>query len=53
MKGSSSAIICRGIWATVMSHDDTSAAATRNMMIAVVLAAPTNTLKICEGFNSR
>src|SRR5207244_13360877 len=35
MKGWSSAIICCGIWATVMSQDETSAAATRNMMTAV------------------
>src|SRR5712691_11646500 len=53
MKGWSSAIICWGIWATVMSQDETSAAATRNMMTAVIFAALTNTLKICDSFISR
>src|SRR5207245_11303812 len=53
MKGWSSAIISCGICATVMSQDETSAAATRNMMIEVILAALTNTPKICEGFSSR
>ena len=43
MKGSSSEIICAGMSATVISQAETMAAATRNMITAVVLAALTNT----------
>src|SRR5437879_11212295 len=52
-KGPSSAIICQGIWATVTSQDETNAAATRNMMMDVILAEITNTTKPCEDFSSR
>ena len=43
MNGFSSAVTCPGSSAIVMSQADTSAAATRNMTIAVVSAAVTNT----------
>ncbi|MCY1380390.1 hypothetical protein D9M69_682070 [compost metagenome] len=43
MKGRSSSTSCRGMSATVISHALTIAAATRNMITAVVLAALTNT----------
>ena len=43
MKGFSSETSCLGMSATVMSHALTMAAATRNMITAVVLAALTNT----------
>ncbi len=43
MNGCSSSTILPGRSATVISHADTSAAATRNITTAVVLAALTNT----------
>ena len=43
MNGSSSPTTLLGRSATVISHADTSAAATRNITTAVVLAAVTNT----------
>ncbi|MNW15915.1 hypothetical protein D3C71_2145750 [compost metagenome] len=43
MNGFSSATNCRGMSATVISQALTMAAATRNMITAVVLAAFTNT----------
>src|SRR4051812_49240966 len=42
-----------GMSATVMSQAETIAAATRNMITAVVLAAATNTPYSCENFSSR
>src|SRR3954468_20830381 len=38
---------------TVISQDDTSAAATRNITMLVVSAAETNTSHNCENFSSR
>src|ERR1700710_1697039 len=53
MKGFSRSTIWAEISDTVISQDDTSAAATRNITMLVVSAAETNTSYSCENFSSR
>lgn len=53
MNGCSSAISCVGRLATVISQAETIAAATRNMITEVVLAAETNTGTSCLSVISR
>src|SRR5258708_36600837 len=53
MKGCSRATICVEISETVISQDDTSAAATRNITMLVVSAAETKTSYSWESFSSR
>src|SRR3954462_101746 len=53
MKGFNRSTICAEISDTVISHDDTSAAATRNITMLVVSAAETKTSYSCENFSSR
>src|SRR5690349_4179516 len=53
MKGFSISTVCAGMSATVMSQADTIAAAVRNMITAVVLAALTNTPRSCCNESSR
>src|SRR3954453_7415427 len=52
MNGLSRSTIWVEISDTVISQDDTSAAATRNMTMLVVNAAETNTSYNCENFSS-
>ena len=51
--GCSSDTSCAGRLATVIIQADTIAAATRNMITAVVCAAARNRPKSCETFSSR
>src|SRR5436305_9048659 len=53
MKGLSRSTIWAEISDTVISQDDTSAAATRNITMLVVSAAETKTSYNCENFSSR
>src|SRR3954467_4246328 len=53
MKGFSKSTTWVEISDTVISQDDTSAAATRNITMLVVSAAETNTSYSCENFSSR
>src|SRR3954471_9779 len=53
MKGCSRLTICADISETVISQDDTSAAATRNITMLVVTAAETKMSYSCENFSSR
>ncbi|MNE89083.1 hypothetical protein D3C80_1864640 [compost metagenome] len=51
--GSSRSLTIIGSSAMVISQDDTRAAATKNMITALVLPASRNTLNKSLGFNSR
>ena len=53
MKGRARSTIWPEISATVISQDDTSAAATRNITTAVICAELIRSAGSCDGFSSR